>query len=130
MVLTSSIAGVAPGAKDKISKNAYNEEYIKLAWDSSFDHPSKMFFCACCSGIVSREGSLEVCTGGEASLHSIYNPSLREARTPFDEWMGEGSSQRGFVYDLECPKRESKVIWEDLCRGNLIMQCLFIRSIL
>jgi nucleoside-diphosphate-sugar epimerase len=45
VVLTSSsIAGVAPGANGKISKDAYNEEYIKLAWDLSFDHPCQTFF--------------------------------------------------------------------------------------
>lgn len=45
VVLTSSsMAAVVWGAKGKISKDAYNEEYIKLAWDSSFEHPAKMFF--------------------------------------------------------------------------------------
>jgi nucleoside-diphosphate-sugar epimerase len=45
VVLTSSsMAAVAWGAKGHISKDAYNEEFIKLAWDPSFEHPAKMFF--------------------------------------------------------------------------------------
>jgi nucleoside-diphosphate-sugar epimerase len=44
VVLTSSsMAGVAWGAQGKISKDAYNEEYIKLAWTPSFEHPAKTF---------------------------------------------------------------------------------------
>lgn len=44
VVLTSSsMAAVAWGAKGKISKDAYNEEYIKLAWDPSVEHPAKQF---------------------------------------------------------------------------------------
>lgn len=45
VVLTSSsMAGVPWGAKGTIPKTAYNEEYIKLAWDPSFSHPAKHFF--------------------------------------------------------------------------------------
>jgi nucleoside-diphosphate-sugar epimerase len=44
VVLTSSsMAAVAAGTKGKISKDAYNEECIKLAWDASFEHPFKNF---------------------------------------------------------------------------------------
>jgi nucleoside-diphosphate-sugar epimerase len=45
VVLTSSsMAAVAWGASGTIPKDAYNEEFIKLAWDSSFEHPAKMFY--------------------------------------------------------------------------------------
>jgi nucleoside-diphosphate-sugar epimerase len=45
VVLTSSsMAAVAWGATGKIPKDAYNEEFIKLAWDSSLEHPAKMYF--------------------------------------------------------------------------------------
>jgi nucleoside-diphosphate-sugar epimerase len=44
VVLTSSsMAAVAWGAKGKISKDTYNEEFIKLAWDPSVEHPMKQF---------------------------------------------------------------------------------------
>jgi len=44
VVLTSSsLAGVAWGAKGKIAKDTYNEEFIKLAWDPAFEHPAKKF---------------------------------------------------------------------------------------
>ena len=45
VVFTStSMAGVAWGAKGSIPKDAYNEEFIAKAWDKSFGHPAKHFF--------------------------------------------------------------------------------------
>jgi nucleoside-diphosphate-sugar epimerase len=45
IVLTSSSMAAIPwGATGTIPKDAYNEEYIKLAWDAGFSHPAKMFF--------------------------------------------------------------------------------------
>jgi nucleoside-diphosphate-sugar epimerase len=45
VVLTStSMAAVPWGAKGTFEKDAYNEEYTKLAWDPSFQHPAKQFF--------------------------------------------------------------------------------------
>jgi len=45
VVLTSSsmAAVAAPGTKGKVAKDAYNEEFIKLAWDPTFDNPGKMW---------------------------------------------------------------------------------------
>jgi nucleoside-diphosphate-sugar epimerase len=44
VVLTSSsMAAVTWNAKGTFTKDSYNEEYIKLAWDASFEHPGKMF---------------------------------------------------------------------------------------
>lgn len=45
VVLTSSsMASIPWGATGKISKDAYNEDYIRMAYDPKLEHPAKMFF--------------------------------------------------------------------------------------
>ena len=45
VVLTSSsMASVPWGASGKLAKDAYNEEYIRLAYDKDFQDPAKMYF--------------------------------------------------------------------------------------
>jgi nucleoside-diphosphate-sugar epimerase len=75
VVLTSSsIAGVAWGAKGDIPKDAFNEEMVKNAWDPNFEHPGKKFFVYAAAKTQSEQAAWKYVK--EQQPHFTFNAVL------------------------------------------------------